>query len=130
MRSLLTILAVAVLAGCGGSEPFPRVDFPMQPGNYLQFYTQSGHPVVEFVQVDQRREAHSVQSGSWHGKVPIAQRMTNQTALLQECGLVTFREDDSEKVPVSYSRYNATEECPFKPFPALWTRVGRVPANN
>ena len=56
--------------------------------------------------------------------------MTNQAALLQECGLVTFREDDSEKVPVSYSRYSATGECPFRPFPVLWTRVGRAHASS
>ncbi|SIQ98472.1 hypothetical protein [Aquipseudomonas alcaligenes] len=129
MRSLVTLLAVSVLGGCGGSEPFPRVDFPEQPGNYVQFYTQSGHPVVEFVQVDQRGEARSVQTGSWQGKVPIAQRMTNQTAHLHECGIVTFREDASDKVTVSYSRYGLTGECPFKPFPVQWTRIGRVPGS-
>ena len=69
IRATCCISSWRLLAGCGGSQPFPRVDFPKQPGNYLQFYTQFGHPVVEFVQVGQRGEAHSVQSDIWHGKV-------------------------------------------------------------
>lgn len=130
MRSLFTLFAVAALAGCGGSEPLPRVEFPTQPGNYLQFYTQHGHPMVEFVQVDQRGEVHSVQSGSWLGKVPITRSMMNQTANIQECGVVTFKETAADQVTVSFSRSIMAGDCPFKPFPVQWIRVGRVPAGN
>lgn len=130
MRTVFTLLALSVLAGCGGSEPFPRTDFPQQPGNYLQFFTESGHPMVEFVQVDASGESRAASSGVWNGQVPIARRITNQSVMLAECGVVTFREDTSDKVSVSYSRVSSTVQCPFNPFPAVWTRVGRAPASN
>ena len=123
----LIILASASLSGCGSDNPFPRVDFPSTPGNYVQFYYGSGGTVAELAQVSPSGQVVTIATANWHGRVSLESLVVNQTALFSECGLFTFRESHGRLVSSSFQRTASTSKCPFNPVPVQWTRVGPNP---
>lgn len=123
----LILLVAASLAGCGADNPFPRVEFPATPGNYVQFYSGSAGTVAELAQVMASGEVVAIATSTWHGKVSLESPVVNQTALFSECGLFTFRESHGRLVSSSFQRTASTSKCPFNPVPVQWTRVGPNP---
>lgn len=119
----LIILASASLSGCGSDNPFPRVDFPSTPGNYVQFYYGSGGTVAELAQVSPSGQVVAIATANWHGRVSLESLVVNQTALFSECGLFTFRESPDGSVSASFQRVEAVADCPFNPVPRQWKRI-------
>jgi hypothetical protein len=121
-------LAPILLAGCGESGPFPRVDFPEAPGHYVQFYQGAGAKVyAEFSSVDAAGAAHTLVSGLWHGRFNLSHGVENETLYLTDCGvLVTFHRGDVGVVRATYdvNSYVQRDACPLNPLPANWIAVG------
>ena len=119
----LIILASVTLSGCGSDNPYPRVDFPSTPGNYVQFYYGSGGTVAELAQVSPSGQVVTIATANWHGRVSLESLVVNQTALFSECGLVSFRETADGTVFGTYERVTLAADCPFKPIPRQWKRI-------
>lgn len=126
--SSVIALATVLLAGCGESKPFPRVDFPVASGHYVQFYQGAGAKVyAEFSRVDKAGQAQSLVSGLWHGRFNLSNGVENETLYLNECGiLVTFHRGDVDVVRTTYdvNSYVQRDACPLNPLPANWIAVG------
>lgn len=121
-------LATVLLAGCGESNPFPRVDFPGAPGHYVQFYQGAGARVyAEFARVDAAGQAHTLASGLWHGRFNLSNGVDNEMLYLNECGiLVAFHRGDLVVVRTTYEviSYVQRDACQLNPLPANWIAVG------
>lgn len=126
----LIILASASLSGCGSDNPFPRVDFPSTPGNYVQFYYGVGGTIAELAQVSPTGQTVTIATSNWHGGVSLESPVVNQTALFSECGLFTFRETPDGLVSSSYQRVALKSDCPFNPVPIQWKRIVPDRASN
>ncbi|HRL95501.1 MAG TPA: hypothetical protein PK873_18370 [Pseudomonas sp.] len=126
----LIILVLASLSGCGSDNPFPRVDFPSAPGNYVQFYYGSGGTIAELAQVSPSGQVVAITTSNWHGRVSLESPVVNQTALFSECGLFSFRETPGGLVSSSYQRVSQKPDCPFNPVPAQWKRIAPARGGN
>lgn len=132
---LLIPSLVLSLVGCGAADnPFPRVEYPSTPGNFVQFYLDGGAVVAEIAKVDVRGVAVTLKSSGWHGgKVRLESGVSNQTAAFPECGvLLSFKEHPNRTVTTSpiVSSEVAKKSCPLGPLPVEWKRVGHEKAGS
>ncbi|WP_152993945.1 hypothetical protein [Pseudomonas aeruginosa] len=130
MRRVIVPLVVSALAmaltGCSEPNPYPRVDYPSNAGNFIQFYLDGVTPFVELAKVDASGTAVTLKSSAWHGRVRVENGLHNQTAAFPECGVtLSFRDLGDGRVNTSAAVASevAKKSCPLGPLPAQWQLV-------
>lgn len=117
------VVRAAGLAGCSDNNPHPRIDVPAAQGNYSQFYLDEHTAVAEIAGVNAVGKVTS-QVAPFNSRTSFDRPVTNETVLFEHCGLFTFREKPDGTVSSSHAPYGSQANCPFKPVPAQWQRVG------
>jgi hypothetical protein len=125
MSYLFTSFAIATtiaLTGCKGQE-HQRVEFPTQPGHYLQVYERDGKQWLEIAQVNSEGKIRHA-AGLADPESDLSKRLPRTAVNFEDCGRGTFLQPQISLGKVFMGSWEgATVNCELQNLPKEFDRL-------